>query len=194
MSYTALLVFLYRLAKNICKFLMISMPIQLIGSILLLMYLPIQRKLSPKLEMLPFFLRWFDNADMYIGRNTETYEKVYEGPFLAHYTWLAWRNPINYFSYAYLSVQVLGEIETIYSNDPEGAIGDSTGDRPGFRYTELRVNNQTIYEYYFIYKWSSTTCFRFRTGYKIGGIKSNLPNEYIQEVFVLAPYKSYRGQ
>ncbi len=193
MSYTAVLVFLYRLFKNIGKFLFISLPLQLIGSVVLLMYLPIQRKLYPKLEMLPIFLRWFDNADMYIGRNTETYETVYEGPFLNHYTWLAWRNPINYFSYVYLSVQVLGKIDVIYSNDLEGNIGDSTGDSSGFRYTELIVNGQTIYEYYCIHKWSSTTCLRFRIGYKIGALESNSPNDYIQEVFVIAPYKSYKG-
>jgi hypothetical protein len=68
------------------------------------------------------------------------------------------------------------------------SIGDNS--KPGFYYVETQ---EGLYEYYYIYKWSSTKCFRFRMGHKIGNIQTNTPGSWIQVVFVLQPYKSYTG-
>ena len=60
--------FLLRLLKHTITFLFICLPLQLIGAILLLPAVYYSR--SPQL---PYLLRWFDNADMYVERDASTY-------------------------------------------------------------------------------------------------------------------------
>ena len=189
--------FLIRLIKHLLIFLVLSIPLQLFGAMILLAVLPMQR--SKGLINLPYFLRWFDNADIYLGRNTETYEKITKGSFLQHYLWLAWRNPTNYFNYAILGFYLKSPVVTEYlckimNNNTvieNSSIGDSTGDTSGIYYEEILVGTNTYYEYYAVFKWTSAHCMRFRMGYKLG---QALSEGWTEEVLVVSPWHSYSGQ
>ena len=200
-----MLKFLSRLLINITKFLLLSLPLQLIGSLLLLIYLPFhfaKPRLSPKL---PFLLRWFDCADLYqeFGRTPVTYlSLVYPMGWWKTYTWLAWRNPINYFGYKYLGFFLKNPyIISKYKYYPTyqvgtdlREVGNSSSDVPGFFYIELKCDSKTYYEYYWIYRYGqSKKCFRFRLGWKIGQ-DPVYKEEFCQEVFVISPLMSYSGK
>lgn len=207
--------FFIRLISNIGKFLFISIPLQLIGSIALLVYLPIHRKNNPirqglpaNVQMqLPKILRWFDNADIYpeIGRDYYTYTTIYMGSFWQHYTWLAWRNPINYFNYKYLGFRIPKSYKVIQrvQNPPSvNEIGDAHDCIPGYYYVEIETDSGTYYEYYYIfaytsilgiYKLAAPKCFRFRMGWKLGQDKIFIQDEWVQDVFVISPVRSFRG-
>jgi hypothetical protein len=184
--------FILRLVKALVQFILIEVPLQLVGAIILLIYLPFTSRLQ-----LPYLLKWFDCADFYIDRDVTTYLGVLAQGWWARYKWLAWRNPINYFEYIYLGIKVAPDhMYTVY-NPEEEQVGDSTGDRPGLRYIELQQDNKTYYEYYYIVKYSlfanqEQKCFRFRLGWKISD-KNNSIGSYIQHVLVVSPYKSYSG-
>lgn len=149
---------------------------------------------------MPYFLRWFDNADMYIGRDASTYlNECLKGRW-ARYKWLAWRNPCNYFGYKHLAFvfNACGEYTVI--DQSKFDVGNTTGAREGFRYIEYHQADpvkypkiNTYYEYYLIKKWSHTKCFRFRMGWKIAN-NSNKPGDYCQWVFAIQPYIDYSGK
>jgi hypothetical protein len=180
--------FTLRLFKHLLILLLVSIPLQIIGAIILL---PVCYLV--KSTRLPYYLRWFDCADFYIGRDTSTYENIIKTGAWNRYTWLAWRNPTNYFEYVVLGVKVDYSLYLIETNDINGKVGDSTGDHAGYRYTEMALGDKVIYEYSYIKKWSDKTCLRFRMGYKIGSVKSNKLGSWIQQCLVLSPYKSYSG-
>lgn len=186
--------FTLRLIKHICILLLVCIPLQLLGAILLGIYLPIQRRLvqtNPERSWkLPYLLRWFDNADMYVNRDTTTYLQVVvpQGVWV-QYCWLAWRNPINFFGYKILGVQVV-TTRHLYG-EGNFTIGDDT--MPGYYYQEVDINGKVYYEYYYVHKWSQTKCFRFRMGYKLG-MKNLKAGDYIQEVMAIQIFKDYWGQ
>ncbi len=205
------LLFILRLLKHIGILLFVSIPLQLIGIILLAIYLPIHFQLIKRglrsSVKLPIFLRWYDNADQYIGRDTSTYLQVFGSGLYNLYCWLAFRNPLNYFGYKVLGLQILDENtsgtehQTLGVSDLDQAtlgalsVGDGYGDIDGFRFTEITTSGRTYYEYYWIKKFSFKGllyCIRFRLGYKIKGIRFLEMNQYIQQVIVLQ-IKKYEG-
>lgn len=169
---------------------MVCIPIQLLGVILLFLYLPIGRYLSPTRVKLPYLLRWFDNADLYerFNRDSSTYKTIWNQGWYAQYKFIALRNPGNYFNYRYLSLQFPDHV--LYIVNGLHNIGDGTGQEPGLNYIEL--NDGEHYEYYYIHKWSQTKCFRFRMGWKIKDL-SNKTGDYAQFVLVISPWHSYNG-
>ncbi len=185
--------FIYRLLCHLGFWLVVVFPLQLVGVVVLGIALPIIRKtkhmkmgksLSEQLK-LPAFLRWFDNVDIYNGRDYSTYWRVYqEGPW-AQYCWLAWRNPLNYFGW-----QVLGVVNDLGFSLPDDAIGDATGQMPGFRTTEVVLNGTTYYEYYYIRQLTKDKCIRIRVGWKLAGTKQG---QIAQWVLVLSFWHSYSG-
>lgn len=190
-----LLLFLARLIKSIAKLFLICLPLQALGLIMVPLGIKLidlrenRTNVTARDYRMPYLLRWFDCADWYIGRNTETIQTVHLYSFWYRYYWLALRNPCNYFGYKYLGYKV-PELMEIEGNGEYG-IGDSAGKEPGLLWTE--VNNE-VYEYYYIKKWNDTHCLRFRMGWKIGVPFGNLPGSYIQWVLVLQPWKSYSGK
>lgn len=182
--------FVLRFIKALFILFAITLPLEILGLVLVPLGLIFQRHYR-----LPTILKWFDNADVWLGRNSETYELVVNtGSFLEKYHWLALRNPINYFGYAVLGVKQ----DTLRSRvqiEGDIRVGDGAENVPGFLYQEFYDfdNNKDIYEYYYIHKWSATKCFRFRMGHKIG--RTVLGDvSAIQYVFVIQPYKDYHGQ
>ena len=196
-----------RVIKCVLILLFVSIPLQLVGAVLLLGYLPYQQNLilsnagtGEELSYrLPVWLRWFDCADLYLefGRTPVTYLfKVVPQGWWVRYCWLAWRNPINYFSYSYLAHKVvirnINKAKTFEIGDPE--VGDSTNDHPGTFYVQIEdFDEKVIFEYYKIIKWSATKCCRIRIGHKIGALKDLKDGQYIQDVLVFQLYRSYAG-
>jgi hypothetical protein len=184
-----ILKFSFRLVRHLLVFLFLCLPLMIVGMIVLLpaCYLS-------KGPQLPIFLRWLDCADFYVGRDTSVIEqKVKEGP-LVWYNWIALRNPINYFQYKYLSFQWPKNFKYLRYIPEDNNIGDSTGDEPGLKYIEIETDGKVFYEYYYIKKWSLSTCLRFRLGWKIGDPTRNRIGDLQQFVLVLSPYKSYSGR
>ena len=190
--------FIIRLTQNLLKFFLVSLPLTLVGAILLAVYLPIHREFYRdnlvNSMRLPSLLRWFDNADIYpeFKRDFTTYAKVFAGPLFTHYTWLAFRNPINYFSYKYMAMSWTGREQWIRYDIFEEDVGDAYMDRPGLRYIEIEQDGKVFYEYYYIKRWSATKCFRFRMGWKVQDKRNGIGSK-VQDVLVLSPYKSYAG-
>ena len=187
----------YRLVKHLSILLVISLPLQLVGALALLIYLPIAAyRATPEnaSTMLPLALKWFDCVDSYVGRNTDTYLAVIAQGWWARYCWLAWRNPCNYFGYVILGTILTAPIsQTIHTSIESEAVSDGTGGIPGLFYTEVEANGKTYYEYYYIKKYTSfgtPKCLRIRIGYKLGLAK---PGDNAEQVFVISPWHSYNG-
>ena len=177
--------FTYRFIWRLTIFLIVLLPLQFLGAIILLPFLPLHMlevKLAGRSIKLPYLLRWFDNADQYVGRDTSTYLAVYNSGVWNTYTWLAWRNPLNYFGY-----KVLGKTSQLNFNIVDDNIGDATGNTPGYRHIEI----PDAYEYYYIYRYGmSDKCFRFRMGWKLAGAQ---PGQLCEYVALISPYHSYSG-
>lgn len=173
------LLFIYRLVKQVLKFLGL-LPLQLLGAVVLLPVCSIQT-LSSEHPQLPWFVRWFDNADIYPENNRTPVTYLTEVLPLGRwgrYTWLAWRNPLNYFSYKYLSCRPTWPVKL--TNFTE--FGDTDDNKAGFFYIQVNTGNKTYYEYYYI-----GTYLRFRMGWKLGHIDEIMPPRRIQDVFDIGP-------
>ncbi len=179
--FSGILLFVYRLSINTLSFLLIQIPLQIIG--ILILY-PVCRVYS--IGAFPFALRWFDSADPYVNRDTSQIQQVNQQTTLQKYYWVAIRNPINYFAYRYLGFVFPQNTKYILYGNLD--VGDSTGDEPGYRYLET---DQGYYEYLYVKRLGETKCFYFRMGWKVGDLK-NKPFSYCQQVFTIS-YRSYSG-
>jgi hypothetical protein len=94
LSITSIILFIYRLFKHLGILLFICIPLEVIGWFILL---PVCYFKGTNIAPLPTYLKWFDNADQYVGRDTSTYEQVVKSDWFNRYVWLAYRNPINAF-------------------------------------------------------------------------------------------------
>lgn len=183
------ILFLYRLLKQLVILFCIIFPLQILGALIL----PVALLLVGQ-SNLPRFLRWFDNADIYIGRDSSVYESVKSSGLWNRYVWLAFRNPLNYFGYKVLGVQVKTAIEAIYETMSALNVGDTT--ETGFYYAEAIIDGSRYYEYYWVisYPLLPTYCFRFRMGHKLKKLQDNKIGDYIQFVMVISPFHSYSGK
>ncbi len=187
--------FTYRLLKGLSTLLFVLLPLEVLGWVLLL---PVTYLQGTSLQPLPRFLRWYDNADSFVGRDVSTYMGVYASGWFNRYSWLAFRNPLNYMGYLVLGANIESvkskKISKIYASrlDPNIQIGDAHNKQPGLFYMELVDGNDKLYyEYYYIHQWSETTCLRFRLGHKLG--QDEDCTGWSQFVIVLQPRKSYSG-
>ncbi len=184
--------FLLRLLKHLAILLLLSLPLQLVGIFLV----PIGILFSRGSLKLPAAFKWFDSADAWVGRNTETFQGIVDQGSWARYKWLAFRNPCNYFGYAVLGFVANNPMEILkYTGEEVHGVGDSSGDGAGYRTVEIQdiVTGKTYYEYYYIRRLGQAHCFRFRMGYKIGNPKELGNGTAVEQVLVLQPYKSYTG-
>lgn len=191
-----------RLLRNLAVLFFVALPLEISGWFIL----PIVLLFVPMSQIkLPSLFRWYDCSDMYNGRDYSTYAAVCREGYWARYTWLAWRNPCNYFGYFHLSFIFNSNGVYEVCNPAEFDVGNTTGARAGFRYIEykqaelpsgafykLEEKEKTYYEYCWIYKWSSKKCLRYRMGWKIGN-NTNPVGSYCQWVCVLQPYIDYSG-
>lgn len=181
--------FLYRLLINLLKLIFICLPLELVGILILA---PVC--LMSTSYRLPKILRWFDNADMYVGRDTSTYLKVVDSGWIPRYLWLSLRNPINYFGYTVLGVCPQTSLEARSETISDSPIGDTSS--PGLYRCEAMIDGKSYYEYYliFVYTFSPDHCFRFRMGHKLQKFVDNKIGSSIQWVMCVQPWKAYSGK
>ncbi len=207
----------FRILRYLGFFLVVTLPLTVLGIICLAIYLPFCTKnpLNSIEAKLPRLLRFFDCADLYaeFGRNPITYLTVVcpKGRY-ARFVWIALRNPLNYFSYKYLGVTPQSSIvcltlsQTFSKSMPAGSkttVGDSAQDAAGKFYVEYLIDSKFYYEYYIVYKYptyvdtylfrGTPTCLRFRLGHKLGAPGELQYGKTIQDVFVISPFKTYSG-
>jgi hypothetical protein len=205
-----MLIFIGRLINKTLQLLLVTLPLQLVGAVILLplcIFYDVGR--------LPRMFRYFDSADPYIGRDITVITQINDGRFWQQYSplqiwwgkycWLAWRNPINYFEYTVSGVKVPQEGIVTVLDQPDiqadkqfGEIGTSKGNRGGLFRAEADIGNTRIYEYYIVHPYTlpylGIKCFRFRLGFKIDHPASNKPGSHIQAVFTINPFASYEGK
>ena len=182
----------WRIFTHILILLLVCIPLELIGCIVLL---PVVYYQGGVFTQLPRIIRWFDNADQFIGRDTSTYQAVAESGWWNRYLWLAFRNPSNYFGYTVLGHKVKEKLSLV-SYDADTAslpIGDRVGENPGTEYTVVNDAGTEVWQYHKIIKWSDTKCARFLIGWKIFDIEKNEVGSIIQWACTIQPYKDYTG-
>lgn len=191
-----MLKFLGRLIYRLGILFLVSIPLQLIGIIILL---PVCLYQGTSLKPLPKLLRWFDNADQFVGRNTDTYFDIYRSGWWNRYIWMAFRNPLNYFGYSILGYKVK-DLVSDYGGNENYSVGDGVENIEGFLNTEVSFglwDEEEIYEYYYIKAYNFfglRKCFRFRMGYKIGDPYNIKIGDVIQSVMVIQPFMTYSGK
>lgn len=197
------------------KVLLVVAPLVVLGVVLTPVALLFTGRNSKRL---PKWARWFDNHDpngdaldgYYKWKNYWDGSKPWRPKYnslIPRYLWLAWRNPINFFSYYYLGFTIVeGDLVGAsfqrwfqwpksqllrVSPDP---MWDKIGnqDRSGVRYTELSNGKWEYYRVY-VYPFYSTRCLRIRLGWKIGEFDDVLPGEHVQFVATVNPFSSFRG-
>lgn len=186
MIFIEIIKFMSRFAYQLGSFLLISLPLTLIGIVILYPFMK-----NAVIGHFPAYLRWFDSADTYVGRDVTTITLKNNESQWNKYWWVAIRNPINYFTYKYLSFDWKDVTILRLGNFN---VGDSRNKVPGICYTEVFSDGDVYYEYYVIVKFNENWCFRFRMGYKIGDPETNALGTIQQQVLVLQPVKSYTGQ
>lgn len=189
--------------KHIIVLLFVVIPLEIVGMIILPFVLLFVGKDK---EQLPSLFRWFDNHETHLGVNGA--DDGLAGPpgyrlengiypygeynffknLWHRYYWLALRNPIYYFSYVVLGVN-LSTLTEITSKEGDFGIGDKY--RAGSYYLEVAVNGKSYFEYYLVYKYplKKDKCFRFRIGWKLTSEDSHK-----QWVFTVTPWMNYTGE
>ena len=198
-----------RLFKHILMLLLVVLPIQLLGMVILLLVLPF---VPTDREILPKMFRWFDNAEIPLGIGSKddglAGPAYYRGPylfslrklpypialFIVRYTWLALRNPINYFQHKVVGVHITHLFTANLSKYDEG-VGNKEGDHEGTSYLEINMDNKTIWELYIVkkYKWLPNKCFRLRIGWALDKPSECTIGSYKRWVFTITPFMSYEG-
>lgn len=190
----------YLIAKQALTFLVVLLPLQIAGIIILPFVLPF---VSKDKEQLPRFVRWFDNHESYYAfmhsqidglagsakyrrQQGLTEDSSALKLFYIRYKWLALRNALNYFQYKYLG---LNWVVDGYEYKVVTTRGDSevNEDFPGSYTVILREpgTNKVFFEHYKCIKIPYfPVVLRIRIGHKIGHPSENPAGETSQWVFI----------
>lgn len=198
---------LYRVLIHTAKFLLIKIPMQLLGMVVLA---PVLVFVPKNAQHLPKAFKWLDNADYYrkvVGEQTDGLSgdpgirARWKNPdgWLARYYWLAIRNPINYFQYYKLGVSYrLQDIDKItYSGNRYTSdwIRDRDVPNNGLFLCEVVLGGRTYWEIYLVINHLSDRCLRLRLGWKINQapeyeiVDQLVRNEHLQFSFNIHPFK-----
>jgi hypothetical protein len=204
--------FTLKILKHLLTLLLVKLPLQLIAipivAIELLFHLKDKRTINcPDQRLL---LEWFDvgdELDRKYGLNGDLgYQQSRKNPtttfgiYKMRLTWLAFRNPINYFQHNILGEHVsnLGDItlKSNYINDlkeENELLEVSDWHYAGARKVLLSTGH---WEYYIVYKYpfKQDKCLRIRLGYKLGHRPLQHLRLTVQWVFVFQPWKDYIGR
>lgn len=171
-----MLIFILRFIYNLLVYLLITLPLELIGIPLLavtILFLPKEE------THLPYLLRWYDTWDEDDGINgSKSYQSENGISYLSRFNWTALRNPLNTFQYSVLGIKAVE-----HTTNPVDI--DATG---GFVHNETEAG---YYEYYYVkpYKLFGTLrCFRFRMGWKLSGRSHK---DRLQWCFLISPFTSF---
>jgi hypothetical protein len=166
-------------------------------------------------ETLPEAFRWFDNAEIPLKLGAQddglAGPKYYRVPylnslpsfipysvrlFIVRYTWLALRNPINYFQHKTLGFHIEDSpISATITEEYNPKVGNKTGDVSGSSYLEVTYRGKIYWELYIVrqYKFLKDKCFRARIGYAIDKPSECTPGSYKRWVFTVTPFMKYEG-
>ena len=184
--------------KHFLTFFFVLIPLQIAGILILPFILPFIHK---DREYLPKSVRWFDNHEIYFknkdldGLAGPDYYREPRGiyPFGPHkywkllyyrYTWLAFRNPVNYFQYKVLGQPLEGEmvLEETGTYEIDARYGQYGTHRATLKDFDGKV---LAWEYYTVQPLFWRFSLRFRMGWKIGKIDRAEVGEVFQ--WVLSP-------
>ncbi len=171
------------------------LPLTVIGWVILY---PILLILPREANKLPGWCCWFDNfdGDGLVGDTSHMVKSSDPYSAWSKYTWIALRNPINYFKYRVLGVK--NDDIIIHSIDSRPDVkGQPVGDYTsgGTLSIEGSCGDKPIFEYYRIipYKlFGKVKCVRIRLGWKLLG-RFDKQREYISFTCIISPYHSYLG-
>jgi hypothetical protein len=199
--------------RHAMTWIFLKLPLQLLGYVLLAIYLPFtlrdRRVINCPDQRLPKVLRWFDNADdrdQKYGLNGDlAHQKRHKSLFIRRYTWLATRNPVNYFQRKIIgspSPWILGyhienhpKYKSPVANSKQATqVGDYVGQSEGWRSVEAyNYGYKLLWEYYVVKHYGNGKCLRMRLGYKLGHDPLEQKSGSVQWVFSISPWKTYRG-
>lgn len=178
-----------KLILQLCFYLVIFLPLQFLGAVILAVYLPFSKS-----NQLPTILRWFDNADQYVERDNSTYLSVINAGLFDRYVWLAWRNSLNYFSYKILGFVIKSPTLILQEGNPN--VGDSTGRQHGAYKIIISNQGHQYYQYYLVLKYTLFNyplCLRIMIGHEIGPWDQIVEDQYVVWVCSIVPIRSYSG-
>ena len=179
--------------RHILTLLLIKLPLQLLGLPILavvLLFVPKDK------ETLPSAFRWWDNYELHLrddgddGLSGPDYHRSkWKNPegWIARFSWLALRNPINYFQYRHLGFQTKkGWTATVENPN----VGTQSYRDAGIRKIKLiNGDGKEYWEWYAVIKLFGNVHFRARLGYKIGDTTDLADDEWVQWVFSVTPFK-----
>ncbi len=211
---------LFRFTKHAFVYFVVCLPLILVGMVILAVVLPFIKEGQ---ERLPKCLAWFDNdsgirlgypgGDGLAGDPNYRRMRAEEGHtsiYWERYTWLALRNPINYFSYKILGHKfVAGDTVTKL----EGPIDPGMTMDGGLKILEMETirpyptvlylglssvpmivyPTKTLYEYHYVKAYTlfgKKLCFWARFGWKINHPSEVITGETTEWVFTCNPVKS----
>lgn len=210
------------LAKHIATKLFIVLPMQLISAILLIGILPF---IGEKDETLPAWCRWFDNGEIPLGRGSrddglagpayyrqprlERLDKIFRSRrislYILRYTWLALRNPVDYFRSRVVGFKTpSGGLVDYDVTHLDNEVGHHAWNHEGVSYLEVSFKGKTYFEYYRIYVYKGFVakvlkfftgkrhCARIRMGHRMEvPLKAGEWNKF---TFTTIPFKEYEGE
>lgn len=164
--------------------LVVLLPLTLLGIPILavaILFMP------PVMVGLPKSIKWFDN-----------WGKEYPAGYWARFTWMALRNPVNYFQYSVLGMPTTGTLVQTMTNKNYFVSDKGHG---GLLEQEVKCQEtgKTYYEVYYVKPYmvfGRKLAIRARIGHKIGTHMidpyASLP-PVIQWVFSINPFQPYTG-
>ncbi len=214
-----MMLFLVRLLLSLAVFLLLDLPMLLLGLIVLALVLPFIPKGR---ESLPKCLAWFDNHSGIVRgypmgdglSGDPLYRKLraangHTNLFWERYYWLALRNPTNHFSYVVLGHKYSDRAKVMSIKGPL----DPERSRGGFKRLEAvdfedqlcfipmggvyhNPNHEIpLYEYYYTKYYTlfgRKFYVRFRMGYKVVDDTQIVPGEYVEQVLSFNPFQPDR--
>jgi len=191
-----------KILKHTLVYLLIVLPLELLGMIILPIVLIF---ISKDAVHLPFLFRWWDNHEYYLRNNGSLddldglsgpkYHRIREGIegatglklLWARYKWLALRNALNYFQYKYLGL-TWDDDYTIISKHGENDVDDVN---PGTYKVVVKIKGKEYWEHYSYTDVPFTNrTIRIRMGWKIGTVSSKRHGQPIQWTFI--PFSCHR--
>lgn len=194
------------LIKNFLIWLLVVLPLTLLGMVILALYLPF---LSREAKVLPRYLKWFDNWSGPERDGLAGYEhyshpsQVHKRPsdmegFCARYRWLALRNPVNYFQYSALGkwIDPLG-FQPLDGSKIDLNVGDRSKEGLSYTYAAIFFMQQLmckVKELYWVKAYTifgRRLCIRLRVGHKLN--HSDSKAYMAQWVFSFSPFHPNRS-
>lgn len=194
-----MLKFIYRFIKDFLIWLLCTLPLELLGLLILSVVLLFTKKEAVQLPTVfgLHVFKWWDNYESYVLSHDHEFLDGLAGPdyylerenidlvnywprYFARLNWLGVRNPLNYFQYKVIGV-VMDTRHVLVVQKPQFVDIDESGGS-----IHAQTLSGTHYEYYYVipYKFWKGRALRLRWGHKITS-SYRLRQQF---VFVINPF------